>query len=45
MGSGSGLTEIDLKNYDNFVERLNEMANYANERNCILYVDAEQTYM
>jgi hypothetical protein len=40
-----GVTESDLRNFDTFAKRLLDMTTYAHERNCVLYVDAEQTYM
>lgn len=45
MALSFGVSEIDLENFEVFAKRLVDMTVYANERNCVFYVDAEQTYM
>lgn len=42
---GTGLNENDLKLFEQMSERINNVVKFAHERNCSLYVDAEQTYM
>ena len=31
--------------FEKFSERLNHLGKFASDRNCMLYVDAEQTFM
>jgi len=40
-----GVTQEELAAYDVFSKRLLDLTIYSHERNCVLYVDAEQTYM
>ena len=40
-----GVTQEELAAYDVFAKRLLDLTVYSHERNCVLYVDAEQTYM
>jgi len=42
---GLGVTEVDLQYYYVFAHRVMEMTKLAHQRNCVFYVDAEQTYM
>ena len=37
----SGMTESDFKKLDLFRNRTIQLTNFANEKNCSLYVDAE----
>lgn len=45
IGCGTGLTESDLQIFDTFASRLDKLCAYAFERNCMMYIDAEQSYM
>jgi hypothetical protein len=45
IGTGVGVTEKDLQIFEKFSEQTNEIVELANERNCMLYIDAEQTFM
>jgi len=45
IGCGVGLNENDLSIFAKFSERVKVVADLANERNCKLYVDAEQSFM
>ena len=45
IGTGVGVSEADLEVCDTFKDRLVRMTTLANERNCLLYVDAEQSYI
>ena len=40
-----GVTAEDLANFDLFCKRMRRLSKFARERNCLLYVDAEQTYI
>jgi hypothetical protein len=40
-----GMTSEDFKAFDKFTERLRKVSDYAAGRNCLLYVDAEQTFI
>lgn len=40
-----GVTDSDLSHFHTFAHRMMEMTTLAHERNCVFYVDAEQTYM
>ena len=40
-----GLTDQDLQDAHNIAERMIRVSEYAHQRNCILYIDAEQTYI
>lgn len=40
-----GLTDEDIANYDLFAERVRRLGAVAAERNCHLYIDAEQTFI
>lgn len=40
-----GLTEQDFVDVDKFGDRIIKISNYSSERNCQLYVDAEQTFI
>ena len=39
------LTEKDFDDVDKFAHRMGKISAYSNERNCQLYVDAEQTFI
>ena len=39
------MTPEDIKKFELFVGRTLELTKYANERNCSLYVDAEQSFI
>ena len=39
------LNEDDYANLDRYYGRINKLGDVANERNCKLYVDAEQTFI
>ena len=39
------MTPEDLKKFELFVGRTLDLTDYANERNCSLYVDAEQSFI
>lgn len=41
----SGVTQDDLANFDLFANRIVQLSNFASERNCSLYVDAEQSFI
>lgn len=45
IGVGVGVTETDLQVFEQFSKHTNEITELANERNCMLYIDAEQTFM
>ena len=45
IGCGVGISEEDLQIFENFSNQVNTMTDLANERNCMLYIDAEQTFM
>jgi hypothetical protein len=45
LGLGFGVIDSDLVYFRKFADRLLKMTEYASERNCILYVDAEQTFI
>jgi len=45
IGCGTGLNDHDLKLFEKMSHRLHDITELANDRNCSLYVDAEQTYM
>lgn len=45
LGCGVGLTEQDMGHFVNFSHRINRLTEHANEVNCALLIDAEQTYM
>jgi len=45
IGVGVGVTESDLQVFEKFANQTKEIAELANERNCMLYIDAEQTFM
>mmetsp|Transcript_28725 Transcript_28725/g.43386 ORF Transcript_28725/g.43386 Transcript_28725/m.43386 type:complete len:293 (+) Transcript_28725:238-1116(+) len=45
IGCGVGVSEDDMEVLDTFKARIVEMTTLANERNCLLYVDAEQSYV
>jgi hypothetical protein len=38
---GAGLTELDLKYYNDFAKKVTDMTELSHKRNCLLYVDAE----
>jgi hypothetical protein len=40
-----GVTPSDLNTFDVFVRRVLDITTLSHERNCLLYVDAEQSYM
>jgi len=40
-----GMTNDDFKKYKLFVDRTIDLTNFAFDRNCILYVDAEQSFI
>lgn len=40
-----GFTEEEFKKLDLCIERVNAITEYAQKRNCALYIDAEQTYL
>ena len=39
------LTDQDLADVDSINERMIKVSECAHERNCLLYIDAEQTYL
>jgi hypothetical protein len=41
LGCGAGLSEQDLEYFNGFAKKVNDMADLAYQRNCLLYVDAE----
>ena len=41
----SDMTPSDFKKLDLYTERTIQLTNYANEKNCSLYVDAEQSFI
>ena len=41
IGVGVGVTESDLQVFEKFSQHTNEITELANERNCMLYIDAE----
>lgn len=45
IGCGVGITEEDLAIFDTFAERVLSIGKAAHSKNCLLYVDAEQTFM
>ena len=45
LGCGAGVSENDMQIYDTFSERVLSIAELATKRNCLLYIDAEQTFM
>jgi hypothetical protein len=45
LGIGYGVSENDLHLYRKFSDMVIQLTSYASERNCILYVDAEQTFI
>jgi hypothetical protein len=45
LGSGVGITDTDMDIFQSFAKNLLEMTEFASQRNCLLYVDAEQSYM
>jgi hypothetical protein len=45
LGSGAGLTELDMEYFQGFAKYVVDMTEFASQRNCLLYVDAEQSYM
>lgn len=40
-----GLSDDDFANLDLFLGRIRALAGHANQKNCLLYVDAEQTFI
>ena len=40
-----GVSEADLQHFHVFAHRLVEMTQLGHQRNCVFYVDAEQSYM
>lgn len=40
-----GLTASDFVDLDKFTKRVNSLCEVANDHNCKLYVDAEQTFI
>jgi len=40
-----GVTPDDFELFDTFATRTKKVSNFAAERNCLIYVDAEQTYI
>ena len=40
-----GVTSEDLKHFELFAQRMMSMTELAQKNNCLLYIDAEQTYM
>lgn len=45
LNCGAGVTHQDLEVFDTFSTMLNELGDLSHERNCLLYVDAEQSFM
>lgn len=45
LGCGVGLTESDFSDFVRYAERIYRIAHAANEENCSLYIDAEQTFI
>ena len=45
MAQQLGVTPSDLSIYDTFLRRVVDITSLSHELNCLLYVDAEQTYM
>jgi proline dehydrogenase len=40
-----GVTPADLSIFDTFIRRVLDITTLSHEKNCLLYVDAEQSYM
>ena len=45
MAQQLGVTPSDLSIWDTFIRRVIDITTVSHERNCLLYVDAEQSYM
>lgn len=45
IGCGVGITDEDLAIFDKFSTRVRSICQTAHEKNCLLYVDAEQSFM
>lgn len=45
FGCGVGISTEDFSIFEKFSERINTIGKLSHERNCMLYVDAEQTFM
>lgn len=45
IGCGVGVSERDLEIFENFSEQAMTITKHASEKNCMLYIDAEQTFM
>jgi hypothetical protein len=45
LNSGAGLSDQDMKDFDYFADLLTKMTHLSHKRNCLLYVDAEQSYV
>ena len=45
MAQQLGVTPSDLSIFDSFIRRVLDITTLAHERYCLLYVDAEQSYM
>jgi hypothetical protein len=45
VGLGLGISEEDLEIVDKFTARLQSLTQFASDRNCMLYVDAEQSFI
>jgi hypothetical protein len=41
IGMGVGVSEGDLQIFETFSKQVNEITDLADERNCMLYIDAE----
>lgn len=44
-GVGANISEDDLEIFSRFSERVGNIVRYADERHCVLYIDAEQSYI
>ena len=45
IAASLGVTPSDMEIFDTFIRRVVDITTLAHQRNCLLYVDAEQSYM
>ena len=45
IGCGVGVSERDLEIFESFSEQAIKITQHASDKNCMLYIDAEQTFM
>jgi hypothetical protein len=45
IAASLGVTPSDMEIFDAFIRRVVDITTLAHQRNCLLYVDAEQSYM